>query len=397
MLHVPLDSAFTSHKPPAWAIGDLDALVDEITLRDPRDICVRLRSEWQALADAAVQPNSFAEPWFVEASVACFAPEGGVHLLAVRRGGWLIGVAAFAPASRYGRLPLRHVQNWRHHNHFFGPPLIRRGEEIPFWLAVLSVLDKASWASGFLHVTGLVENGPVHRALDEAAKMRGRTCRIVHRRRRPMLESRLSPEDYLNRNVSAKRRSEYRRLRKRLDELGKVDVRELRSAEEVEAWSSEFLELEAAGWKGKAGSAMAAEPATERFFRQVVADAFAAGRLRFLRLDLDARPLAMLTTLLAPPGAFGFKSAFDEKHARFAPGILLQIENLHSLESPDIRWTDSCAREDHPVASLWSEWRSLVHVNVRLSGVSRLFSYGGAWLMEEGARYVAALSGRKAA
>lgn len=396
MLHISLDS-FLAGSVPWPGDGGSDCLVRELAVRQPADIPAPLRREWQSLADVAAQPNSFAEPWFVEASLACLAPEEEVRLLAVRRAERLIGVALFAPAPRYGRLPLRHVQNWRHHNHFFGPPLIRRGEETVFWLAVLAALDEASWASGFLHVSGLAEGGPTHSALAAAASLLGRSCRIVHRCRRPLLESRLSPEEYLNRNVSAKRRSEYRRLRKRLEELGRVEVRELHSADEVETWSSEFLSLEAAGWKGEAGSAMAAHPGTERLFRRVVAEAFAARRLSFLRLDLDGRPLAMLTTLLARPGAFGFKSAFDETYARYSPGILLQIENLRSLERPDIAWTDSCATEDHPVASLWSEWRSLVRVNVRLNGVSRLISYGGACLMEEGARYAAAMSGRKAA
>jgi hypothetical protein len=371
--------------------------VREIGVCQPSDIPPPLRAQWEVLAEIAPQPNSFAEPWFVDASLAYLAPEGGVRLLAVSKEEQLIGVALFAPAPRYGRVPLPHVQTWRHHNHFFGPPLIRGGEEVAFWREVISALDQAEWANGFLHVSGLVEDGPVYRGLAEAAALHGRACPIVHRERRPMLESDLSPQDYYQRNVSAKRRHELRRVERRLAERGQVEIRELDSADEVERWSSDFLALEAAGWKGKAGSAMAADPATALFFRQVIAAAFAARRLSFLRLDLDGRALAMVSTFLAPPGAFGFKSAFDEDYARFSPGILLHIENLKMLERPDIAWTDSCACENHPLATLWSEWRSLVRVNVRLRGVSRLISYGGACLIEEGARLTAGLRKRRAA
>ena len=139
---------------------------------------------------------------------------------------------------------------------------------------------------------------------------------------------------------------------------------------------------------------MAADPATEAFFRRVIADAHQARRLSFLRLDLDRRPVAMLTTFLAPPGAFGFKCTYDEDYARFSVGNLLHIENLKLLERPDLAWIDSCAKEEHPVASLWSGWRSLVRVNVRLRGASRLLSYGGACLFEEGARLTAGLRSR---
>ncbi|HEX4737482.1 MAG TPA: GNAT family N-acetyltransferase [Allosphingosinicella sp.] len=397
MLNVAVDTS------PAPAAGPVSAeprsayAVREISVRVPSDIPARLRADWQALAEAASQPNSFAEPWFVEASLASLAPKGGVRLLAVMEGDRLIGVALFAPSPRYGRVPLRHVRNWRHHNHFFGPPLIRRGEEVAFWQAILSALDEASWASGFLHVSGLVDNGSVHRALVHAAALHGRTCPVVHRARRPLLECDLPAEDYYARNVSSKRRSELARRRRRLAELGSLEVRELRTSDELEPWSSEFLALEAKGWKGKAGSAMAADPATEHFFRRAIAEAFAAGRLNFLRLDLDGRAVAMLTSFLAPPGAFGFKCTFDEDYARFSPGILLHIDNLRLLDRPGIAWIDSCANEDHPVASLWSEWRSLVRVNVRLRGVSRLLSYGGACLLEEGARLTAGLRGKTAA
>jgi len=351
-------------------------------------IPAELREQWQALAGWAAEPNSFAEPWFVEASLRHFAPRDGAHLLIARSRGELVGTALFCTASRYGRTPVRHVENWRHHNQFLGAPLIRRGAEADFWRAALEQLDAADWASGFLHVTALAEGGPVHRGLVAAAASMDRACPVVHRERRPLLHSDLSPEDYFERNVSKKRRSEYRRLRSRLAEAGRLELRSLEDAAQVGPWSEEFLALESAGWKGEAGSALACAPATAAFFREAIAGAFAAGRLSFLRLDVDRRPIAMLTSFLAPPGAFGFKSAIDPDFARYSPGMLLQIDNLAILDQPEIEWMDSCASEQHPVASLWSEWRDLVRVSVRLSGFSRGLAYSGARLIEEGARLV---------
>ncbi|MBK8375584.1 MAG: hypothetical protein IPL18_12200 [Sphingomonadales bacterium] len=58
--------------------------------------------------------------------------------------------------------------------------------------------------------------------------------------------------------------------------------------------------------------------------------------------------------LLCLPGSFSFKTAFDEDHARFSPGVLLQIENLKLLEKAGLDWCDSCAAQDHPmIDSLW--------------------------------------------
>ena len=68
-------------------------------------------------------------------------------------------------------------------------------------------------------------------------------------------------------------------------------------------------------------------------------------RLERLAIRLDGKPLAMLATFLCSPGAFSFKTAFDESFARFSPGVLLQRENLELLARADIDWVDSCAAE----------------------------------------------------
>jgi hypothetical protein len=47
--------------------------------------------------------------------------------------------------------------------------------------------------------------------------------------------------------------------------------------------------------------------------------AAARGRLERLTLALDGEPLAMLASFLTPPGAFSFKTAFDERFCPLLP------------------------------------------------------------------------------
>ena len=96
------------------------------------------------------------------------------------------------------------------------------------------------------------------------------------------------------------------------------------------------------------------------------------GRLERLDLALDGVPIAMLATLIAPPGAFSFKTAFDEHYARFSPGVLLQLENLAMLDRAGIEWTDSCAVQGHPmIDSLWRERRALGRFSIAIGGSAR--------------------------
>ena len=325
-------------------------------------------AEWQALAGEAAETNAFAEPWFMLPGLAQFGGDD-VRLCEVRSGKTLLGLIPLCPGRRYGRTPVRHVANWTHANSFLGTPLVRRGREREFWTALLRHLDTARWAANLFHLTGIVENGAVHRGLIDAARGLGRTCPTVHRTVRAALESDLPPQAYYEAAVRKKKRKELKRLQMRLAELGSVQARSLEFGEDPGPWIDAFLALERAGWKGKAGSALACEPAKETFFREALAGAAAAGRLDMLRLDLDGRPIAMLVNFLTPPGSFSFKIAFDEDYARFSPGVLIQLENLHILARPDIAWMDSCAAEDHPmIDSIWRERRAVVRVTVRLAG-----------------------------
>lgn len=326
-----------------------------------------LAEAWDRLATGAAEVNVFAERWFVMAAVHHLESEGDPHLLQIWEGegvdARLIALLPLVISRHYGRLPVRHVTNWRHYQSFLGTPLIAAGRERDAWRAMLDALGRTRWARNFLHVEGLVENGPVHRGLIAA----GHPCETVHRIERAMLASRLSPEAYYEQAVRKKKRKELKRLSARLEELGEVRVQRLASPEELAPWTDAFLALERAGWKGRDGAALANTPQTEAFFREAVAGAHAAGRLEMLRLDCDGRPIAMLVNFLAAPGSFSFKIAFDEDYARFSPGVLIQIENYRILERPEIAWMDSCAVQDHPmINSLWTERRAIVRVTTPL-------------------------------
>lgn len=369
-----MDTAATTAAPTALQStgGDLRLAVAVAEAIPALEAIELLGPEWTALAGEASEPNAYAESWFVDPGLRRLAPPGEVRMLAVRQGGRLDGLLPLWIAPRYGRMPVRHVENWLHPHCLLGTPLVRAGQEQAFWAAALAALDGAGWAPAFLHVSGLVDQGPVHRGLIAAARALGRPCDTVHRTRRALLASGLSPQAYYETNVRKKKRKELKRLRARLAEQGELRFRALAAGDDLGAWSDSFLAIERSGWKGRSGSALASTPEGEAFFREVLAGAHAAGRLQFLRLDLDGRPLAMLVNFLTPPGSFSFKIAFDEAFARFSPGVLIELENLRVLEHPDIAWMDSCAVEDHPmIDSLWSGRRSLVRVTVPLAGLRR--------------------------
>ena len=346
---------------------------------DPLALSPELAAAWDRLAGEASEPNPFAERWCLQSALHLLDPDRHARLVLVRDGsdGPVIGIMPIAAAKHYGRLPLSHVTGWAHPNHFLGVPLVRAGFESLFWSILLGWCDAAPWARTLVQVPRLTEDGPLHRALVEVARVRGGEAETVHREERALLESSLSPADYWDAAVRPKKRKELRRQANRLAELGEVKFRRWKASEPIEPWIDAFLDLEARGWKGRAGSALASHSDTAAWFRAILTAAGEAGKLDMRALDLDERPLAMLINFLAPPGGFSFKTAFDEDYARFSPGVLLQQVNLDLLDDPHIAWVDSCAAPGHPmIDSVWRERRALVWVNVPLSATPDRLRFG---------------------
>lgn len=327
---------------------------------------------WDTLAEAAAEPNPFGERWFVQPGLEAFAADDRPMLASLTFGGRLVGILPLVRRSAYEGYPLPHIGNWRHPNAFVGTPLVAFGFEHALWRSLLSWADAHARAALFLHLEMLPTEGPVFAALRDVCRIEGRPAAVVHRHERAVLRSNLSPCAYFEVSMSGKKRKELRRQHARLSDLGAVAFEHREDAAGLSGWCDDFLALEASGWKGAHGSALACDAQAARFFRTALSGAAGQGRLERLALTLDGRPVAMLANLLAPPGAFSFKTAYDESLARFSPGVLLQRENLSLLAREDIAWADSCAAPDHPmIERIWREKREIVRVSIAIGGRPR--------------------------
>lgn len=334
---------------------------------------------WDALATRAAEPNPFFESWYLLPALRAFDPAGDVRILRFEHEGKLAGLMPLVRQKRYYRRPAPNLANWLHANCFLGAPLVSRGAEAPFWQALLCWADRHTGASLFLHLRDLPLQGRLFEALKAALAADERHAVLVHREERALLASDLSPDAYLESAMSGKKRKELRRQFARLSEAGALAVDRRLDDADLAAWIDRFLTLESAGWKGQEGSALACSPLTAGLFRESLSGAAQRGRLERLTLTLDGQPIAMLATFVTPPGAFSYKTAFDESFARFSPGVLLQRENLAMLARDDVAWTDSCAAADHPMIDhIWRERRPIGRVSIAIGGALRRTAF--SWL-----------------
>jgi CelD/BcsL family acetyltransferase involved in cellulose biosynthesis len=164
--------------------------------------------------------------------------------------------------------------------------------------------------------------------------------------------------------LTARRRSDLRRAQRRAARLGEVSYEMLApSPAELQPLLEEAIAVEAAGWKGRARTALAHDEMRRAFFRHYAAAACSKGILRLCFLRIGGQAAAVQLAVETGNRFWLLKLGYDEQFARCSPGSLLLMETirhaairgLRSYEflgsaEPWIRpWTDTvrpCVRLD---------------------------------------------------
>jgi hypothetical protein len=161
--------------------------------------------------------------------------------------------------------------------------------------------------------------------------------------------------------VSGDLRRRLRRKEKRLSERGHVEHLAIRSEDDVGRWIDEFLQIEASGWKGQRGSALASSESGRRYFTEIATSAFRRGRLLMLGINFNGRPIARRCAFVSGEGSFAFKTAYDEEFANFSPGAMLEMDSIRQLQTlRGVRWMDSCAAPDNFLVNRLSNDRKTI-------------------------------------
>lgn len=337
---------------------------------------------WDDLAEASAVANVFARPWFLRQSLRHFDPAGKARLAVARSsdGRW-IGAAPLIFARRYGRALLPHWALWRHANQFVGTPLVRDGCETAFWRALLAHLDSASPRGSALRVFDLPIDDPVNAALLALCDAERRDFRADRIFERAKLDCRAAPDEA----VKPKERRRLASLLRKLErEVGPVAFESLPVGADVPQMAARFLELENSGWKGRQGCSLSSSQDTNAFFEAVMAEGAREGALDVLSLRADGKVIAMSTHFVGPLRGFGFKMAFDEAYASYAPGLLLLDELTRRFRELAVPEVDSCsAPGQQPVSRMWQGRRELVEGRVALGGPLRRAAFRALSTIED--------------
>ncbi len=314
---------------------------------------------WAELAEAAVEPNPFLHPDFVGLAATALRPRGLQVLRCEDAGGWAACLPVVPVAWRRDVLGPG-LATWRHAYCYLGTPLVATGAVAEGTFGLLDGVRSRRGAA-FL-ACDWVREGPVAQALDRVSPSRTTTDRFA----RGFVERSAVPAP------SRKRAKELRRQRRGLaGQLG--GEAEYVVHEDITEAARRFLALEAEGWKGRSGTALASRAGHAAFFVALCESFAARGAVQLVSLRGGGRTASMQCNLRARDGIFCFKVAYDEGLASHSPGALLETEALERLADDErTAWMDSCAAPDNALINrLWPQRTSLSTVVMPTGALGR--------------------------
>ncbi len=288
---------------------------------------------WLDLASRSLVPAGLARP---ELATAAFAQTPATRLAVVTRAGRLMAAMPVIGS----RAATSHVSN-------SGMPLLDQTCGEAAFSVLLEQLQRP------LVLTGIPATGPMWAAIQKASAH----STVLDSWERASLNVSGTYDDWFLRNFDRKRRSRFRRNMSGLASLPDFRCETLAAGAPVGQWVSEFLDLEAAGWKGKRGTALRKIPAVANSFEKAISGLHRQGLLRFWRMTTGAEPIAMVMAIVERGQASFSKIAYNERYAPSSPGVTIILEATRSLFAEgNVELIDSCAIPNHPMLdNIWRD------------------------------------------
>lgn len=287
---------------------------------------------WDRLLANAADPNPFFSRHLVEAHVSAGIAGPDLRFIVVERGDDL---RAILPVRMQGaRVGFRGAHAaWT--SRFLvvnATPLVEAEDPDR---AVDALLDGVAMLEGpsLWRWPHLSLDGRTGRAIEAALHRRGWASDVLVAFDRPVLEPRRDYDAYAQAHLSPNRRKRLRRQRDRLGDGGVLAHRSECQGEGLAGAVESFLALEACGWKGARGTALASRPDTAALARAAFRPGSGPVSVRADVLSLSDTPIAVSLALICGGTAYLLKTAYDERFRARAPGLILEDEIIRAFHA----------------------------------------------------------------
>jgi len=316
-----------------------------------------IADEWRRLCDENPGDQPYYRPELIRAYVRAYVPDAKVLVLAVRRAGRLrLVLPLLEEKSWLSGVPVRKLRAPVRYSRFDATSC--GGEE--GGCAALAVWrhlsERDDW--DLLEMRYSLDGSNVGK-IASVARSEGFHAMVVPERPNVYVPVPADASALGRMPQNSKLRSQLRQARTRLAALGTLRLTRVEGADRTAL--DRFYELEASGWKGRAGSAIHCLPEMKPFFDEVAESAARFGYFCLYMLELDGQ-------LMAANFAFNHRGrchlprvAYNERFREFAAGHLMVSEVLQDCFSRSMEGIDFTGADDEWKMKWTSQVQSVNH------------------------------------
>ena len=263
--------------------------------------------------------------------------------------------------KRIYRLPFKAAEVWRHDQCFNATPLLDRRCATGAWERICELLVSEDYS--LLSLDTVSADPDVDAVFKNLERRPGVTRFQRDRFERAGFAPHESGDDYILEHVSKGLRKKLRRYIVKLEAIGKVSWEPSSEGSNFEQLAEEFMRIEASGWKGRGGTALACSESTEAFFRELIQRSAAQDKARFLSLKLDGKPISMICDIQSGATVYCYKTAYDDTFAAYSPGLQTEFKSVEYLHRDGIKHGDSCTSPgSSSLSRIWGQRVELQNV-----------------------------------
>ncbi len=307
-----------------------------LELVEGRDAFVQLEREWNAALARGARDEPMLRHEWLRAWIENFAPGATLRTFLAREGKEICAAVPLIETREQGAdtcfLPM---VTWHtpsnDHSQRGGVLLGQRGGE-----GLNLIWDTLVATPGWdrLRFRDLPTGAPEWQLRDRAEQA-GYPCGLWVSLRSPYLPL---PKTYeaVEQALDGKFRQNLRRRRRRMAEQGKVQYAlvDAKDGKALDTALADLFEIEASGWKGREGTAIALRPELVGFYTQIARDAARRGALALGTVRLAGKVVAAHLSVVHGRRHFLIKIGYDESLHEYSPGQQMVSEAIR----------DSCAR-----------------------------------------------------
>ncbi len=350
-----------------------------VTIVLDRTMLPSLLPQWNNLCQRSAEDNVYYTPNYMLPLLDTVAANTDVRILTGWDGDQLIAMLPVVVKGIAVPGITAAAKAWQTDYTFNCLPLLDAGQTEAAAGAIIDALSTLTRAECVFPEVN--SDGPVCLALQRALAARGAPLSLERKFERASLSVGPSFEEHMTSHVSAKRRRELSRNRRRLEEMGRLTLRTERSGPGLAEAVQSFLFLEASGWKGKRRTALACDAVTRSFAERAFGPSGGEHTSRVDLLLLDGKPIAGGVIVFSGSTGFTVKGAYDEAYSSYGAGLLIEQDVIRSFLTE--RWAqrlDAATNGSHVIDYLWPDRVNVADLVFSLAQTSaslRLMSLNG--------------------